>query len=110
MGSETDSTFGRAPEWPWGSPGSDFELLQTGRFVLLRYSQPRPRRVCVQIDQGVLSTNYEALLRTAEEVTGLSGPEALGSWLLYLLYEALDIHEADNLLLEFDGEDFKPTV
>jgi hypothetical protein len=41
-------------------------------------------------------------------VVGHEGTTEISSWLLTLLYEALDIYESPDLNLWFDGEDFVP--
>jgi hypothetical protein len=106
--SEIETVLAKALVWPWGSPGPDFELVGQGQYWRFVYQKPEPRVITVHIDGAVVVAHQAGLIRDARDVVGSESISSLGSWLLTLLYEALDIYEATDLHLWFDGEDFVP--
>jgi hypothetical protein len=105
---ESDSELAKALVWPWGSAGAEFELLGAGSYFHFTYAKPHLRVITVHLDNAVLASHQNDLIREAQEVVGHEGTTAISSWLLTLLYEALDIYESPDLNLWFDGEDFVP--
>lgn len=106
--SEIETVLAKALVWPWGSPGPDFELVGHGQYLRFVYQKPEPRAITVHLDRAVVVAHQAELIRDAREVVGSESVSSLGSWLLTLLHEALDIYEAADLHLWFDGEDFVP--